>query len=280
MSTIKIGFMSSNCPTFSIRDVVQACQEYGFQSFEPRIDWGHGHGIELDAPKERVREARRLLEDAGVGVPCIATGVRNAVPAGKDRDAAVDTVRRAADLCRLAGAPYVRVFGGGAKELDEHTRVALAIDTLAEAAAAIEGSGVRILLETHDFFRSGRMVGRVVDAVDRPEVAALWDTMHPVVVGEAPEETVRLLKADRIRHIHVRDLYLTPKAGGGYETEYCDEYGEGTFPLREINRLLVESGFHGTVSLERIFKPDDARHDAHAFLRTHGRGMRSVHQAG
>lgn len=149
---------------------------------------------------------------------------------------------------------------------------------MSKAADAVAGSGVHLLLETHDFFRSGRLVGQVVDAVDRSEIAVLWDTMHSVVVGEAIEETLRLLGPERIKHVHTRDLYLTPKADGGYEAAYCDAYGKGNFPLAEINRLLVSSDYTGTVSLERIFKRDDPDHDAHAFLQAHGKAMRAVHQ--
>lgn len=174
----------------------------------------------------------------------------------------------------------MRVFGGGAKELNEDVRVAFAVETLAEAASAVEGSGVQLLLETHDYFRSGRLVGRVVDAVNRPEVAVLWDTMHSVVVGESLDETVGCLGLDRIKHTHTRDLYLTPKPGGGFEHTYCDDYGQGDFPLRQANRILAEGGFHGTASLERIFRADDANHDAHAFLKAHGQGMRAVHREG
>jgi len=280
MATCKIGFMSSVCPTFTMREIASACSEFGFQSFEPRIDWNHAHGIEVGAPAERIRAARRMLQDAGAGLPCVATGIHTAVPRGAGRIATLDAVKRVVDLCLLAEAPAMRVFGGGAKDVDEETRVALAVDTLWEAAEAIEGSGVQLLLETHDYFKTGRLVGQVVDRVDRPEVAVLWDTMHSVVAGEPAEETLRLLRPERVKHVHTRDLRLTPRAGGGYDAEYCDDYGRGSFPLAEIHGMLAGAGFAGTVSLERIFKRDDPDHDPHAFLKAHAKGMRAIHLGG
>jgi len=280
MATFKIGFMSSTCPDFSMREVVSACQKYGFQSFDPRINWGHGHGIEPDAPASQIREARHMAEDAGVDIPCIATGISVAVPGGPERIAVIDEMKRVVDLCRLVGAPYMRIFGRGKDDLTEDVRVALASETLAEAAAALKGADVQVLLETHDRFRAARMVGRVLDEVDAPELAALWDTMHTVAVGESIEESFRLLGPKRIKHVHTRDLHLTRKEDGEIVSEYCDDYGKGNFPLREIDQLLAEAGFAGTLSLERIFKPGDPDHDADGFLRAHGAGMRSVHQAG
>ena len=276
---MKIAFMSSTCPNYTVREIVDTCVRLGFQGFEPRIEWGHAHGLEPGASPASIRESRKIWEDAGVEVPCIASGIGTAV-SGEERRRELEQVKRVVELSRLVGNPYVRVFGKGARDLDEATRMQLAIETLSEAADIVAGSGVTLLLETHDYFRAGRMVGHVVRSVNRPnEVAVLWDTMHSVTVGESLEETAQYLGVDRVKHTHFRDLYLKGKnAAGLVESEPCHDYGKGNFPLAEATRILEEGGYRGYASLEVIFSPSDTNHNAAAFLENHARGMKAVHQ--
>lgn len=278
---MKIGFMSSTCPNYTVREIVDACTRLGFQGFEPRIDWGHAHGLEPGASPQAIRAARAIWEDAGVEVPCIASGIATAVR-GPERVKELDQVQRVVELSRLVGSRYVRVFGKGAPGLDEESRMQLAIETLSEAAELIAGSGVTLLLETHDYFRAGRMVGQVVRTVNRPdEVAVLWDTMHSVVVGETLAETAAHLGLERVKHTHFRDLWLKgEKEDGTLATKPCYDYGQGNFPLGEATRLLTEAGYTGYASLEVIFKPTDRTHDPEAFLAAHARGMKLIHQSG
>lgn len=272
--------MSSTCPNYTVSQIVETCTRLGFQGFEPRIEWGHAHGIEPGASNQKLNEARRIWEDAGVEIPCVASGIGLAVT-GDERKAELEQVKRVVDLNRQVGSPYIRVFGKGAKALDEQTRMNLAIETLREAAEIAEGSGVTLLLETHDYFKAGRMVGHVVTEVNRPaEVSILWDTMHSIVVGESLEESAEYLKLERVKHTHFRDLHLKgKKADGQLDSEPCHDYGQGNFPLREATQVLAAGGFRGFASLEVIFKPSDTSHDPEAFLTNHARGMQAIHQA-
>ncbi len=276
---MKISFMSSTCPNYTVRDIVETCTRLGFQGFEPRIEWNHAHGLEPGAAPTALSEARRIWEDAGVEVPCVASGIGVAVT-GQERQKELEQVKRVVDLNRHIGSPYIRIFGKGAKGLDEESRMNLAIETLNEAADVVAGSGVTLLLETHDFFKAGRMVGHVVSEVNRPsELAVLWDTMHSIVVGESLEETADYLEVDRVKHTHFRDLHLKgTKPDGQRDSDPCHDYGQGNFPLREATDLLHSRGYQGYASLEVIFKPTDTDHDPEAFLTYHAKGMQAIHQ--
>lgn len=274
---MKIGFMSSTCPNFTVDEVITLATKLGFAGYEPRVGWGHAHGIESDTPAAQVRAYGRKLADAGICVPCVATSVRTALPAGTERQAQLDDVKRMVDLASQVGAPNIRVFGMGDKSLTDDERVDLCAQTLALAADIAQGSGVTLCLETHDLFRAGRLVGKVVDTVNRPEVQVLWDITHAVAVGEQVPTTAEYIKLERVKHCHVRDLYLTP-ADVGYEQEACHDFGQGdaTVHLKKAASLLKQVGFNGVFSLEVIFNPDDTTHDPVKYLTAVAKGMRSV----
>ncbi|HHW08356.1 MAG TPA: sugar phosphate isomerase/epimerase [Firmicutes bacterium] len=274
---MKIGFMSSTCPNFTVDEVIQLAQKLGFAGFEPRVDWQHKHKIETSTDPKTVRELGRKITEAGIEIPCVATSVITAVK-GSEQKAQLDLVKRMIDLAQLVGAPNIRVFCGGARELEETERLKLCIDTLAAAADIAKGSGVTLCLETHDYFRLGRLVGKAVDEVNRPEVQVLWDITHAVAAGEKVADTANFLKPSRVKHSHVRDLWLTPKADGSYDQKPCHDFGQGdAVPfLKEAAQILKDSGFNGVFSLEVIFKVDDTSHDPVAFLTKVAKGMKSV----
>lgn len=275
---MKLAFMSSTCPNFTIDEVITLATKLGCEGFEPRVGWGHANGIDVGSPPERVRALSMQLADAGIAIPCIATSICTSVLPGSARQEQLNEVKRMVDLAILAGAPNIRVFGQGNKEWDEATRMAYAIDTLNEAALVVAGSGVTLCLETHDYFRAGRMVGHVVDMVNRPEVQVLWDITHAVMVGEKVLDTAAYIKLDRVKHCHVRDLFLTRAENGGLTAMPCHEFGKGDAAelLTEAAKMLGQSGYSGYFSLEVIFNPNDTSHDATKFLTTAVNGMHSV----
>ena len=270
--------MSSTCPNFTVSEVIALATKLGFEGFEPRVGWGHANGIEVSSSPERVRALGKQLADAGIAVPCIASSVCTSVLSGAARQEQLDEVKRMVDLAILVGAPNIRVFGQGNREWDEATRMDHAIETLSEAALIAAGSGVTLCLETHDNFRAGRMVGHVVDMVNRPEVQVLWDITHAVMVGEKVSDTAAYIKLDRVKHCHVRDLFLTRNEHGSLTAEPCLDFGKGDAAVyvAEAAKALAQSGYSGYFSLEVIFKPSDTNHDATKFLTTVASGMRAV----
>lgn len=259
---MKLGFMTSLCPHWSLQEILAAASRYGYGGVEPRIDWGHSHGIETDATKARRRSVKEAFDGAGVAISCLATGIKLAQPTGAPRQEQVDQVLRCTELAADVGAPNLRVFAGGDPGLDGDTRHGYVAETLHRALPAIEGSGVTLLLETHDFFCLGKDVGRALDTVNHPQVMALWDTGHPARNGEDPVDTAGYLQLDRVKHVHTYDLAVL--APGRLQTTW--EYGEGKVPLRACLSQLKAAGYPGFLSFEYIVRGDVADHDPAARL--------------
>ena len=62
---IKLATMSSACPDWTLDEVVAGMKRYGYQGFEPRVEWDHACGIEASLAANERRDIRRRMEDEG-----------------------------------------------------------------------------------------------------------------------------------------------------------------------------------------------------------------------
>lgn len=205
------------------------------------------HGLELRAhPEEPVHpgiggdERARVAAQfaaAGVVVLAVAGYVRVAAPGGPEDDGPVLADGRALlELAHDLGAPFVRVFPGGAED-DPAGSDAAAARRLAALAPIAADLGVRVLLETHDSHRTGADAARVLTAVGHASVGALWDVLHTWRGGEEPGTTHRLL-APHLGYVQVKDV-----ASGADATPLPP--GVGVLPLARVVGLLARAGDEG-----------------------------------
>ncbi len=77
---MKYSFMSFSCPEITMGQIVKIARFYGYDGFEPRIDVGHKHGIGLGTSKSALVEIRRMAEENGIVLCCLATSCSYADP--------------------------------------------------------------------------------------------------------------------------------------------------------------------------------------------------------
>ncbi|MEN0021957.1 MAG: sugar phosphate isomerase/epimerase family protein [Microbacterium sp.] len=229
----RMAFSTLGAPGEPVDDVLAHARLGGCAGVELRCREG-----ELIAPESDLDGARSIgaaLRAGGVSPVCLATYVQLGSPAAE----VPHQLERHLELARAVGAPFIRVFGGD--PADEHVG-RRASERLRSAAAASQETGVRILLETHDAFLTGREVARVLDESENPTAGAIWDVVNPWRAGETPVETLRHL-AHRLSHVQIKDA-ATP-----------DDLrpvlpGTGSIPLDEVLRLLADRDYSGWIALE------------------------------
>lgn len=121
-------------------------------------------------------------------------------------------------------------------------------EAMARSADVLKGSGVQLALEPLNilvdhagYYLDSTLEGLdIIDAVNRPEIALLYDLYHSMVMGEVPQE-VLAGRVDRIAHIHVADH------------PGRNQPGTGGLPLRDSLDWLSNQGYGGYIGLE--FKP-------------------------
>jgi sugar phosphate isomerase/epimerase len=219
------------CPGLPLDQAGALLRRHGVGAVQLRCASDEPVHTGLDAAARRA--VRRQLGDDGLILLGLATYV-NLVGGAADFAAHLD-------LAHDLGAPALRLMPGGGDHPSTHLQ--RAAETLARIATRAQGSGVRLLVETHDAFLRGDDLRRLLDIAQAgPSVGAIWDALHPWRAGEPPTVTAAAL-GPWLAEVQVKDvatptrlLPLVP--------------GTGAVPLREVLAEAAATGFTGPVVLE------------------------------
>jgi sugar phosphate isomerase/epimerase len=240
---MRSGFMSSVCPKQTLPELLETAQGYGYEGIEFRIDWDHGHGIELSASHDTLAASEGMLEDGGIEATCIATGVKINSIDEADHVKARESLKRSIELAQNVGAGYLRVFGDPVPEEKDADRVT-ALRLAAESCAAVDDHAgqhsVEILIETHTNMRAD-WARQIVTDSGGSNVGVLWHIGHHISRGQSVDDAYGYISAD-IKHVH----FNTREGGKADETD-----NQLTF------NLLGAAGYEGFFSVE-VINPDDS----------------------
>ena len=178
-----------------------------------------------------------------------------------DHQRFLDGLAQSLAVAQRLGAPVMIAQAGpelpGIARQSQHEAL---VEAMARSAEVLAGSGVRLALEPLNtlvdhggYYLPSTSEGLdIVDAVNRPEIALLYDLYHSMVMGE---DTASVLagRVDRIAHIHVADH------------PGRNQPGTGQLPLKPSLDWLAGQGYGGFVGLE--FRPTDTTVDALAETR-------------
>ncbi|MEU8656083.1 sugar phosphate isomerase/epimerase family protein [Actinoplanes philippinensis] len=225
-----LGVSTLGCPGLPLDRVARTLRRHGVGAVELRC--ADDEPVHTGLSRAGRRAARAALD--GLRLVGLATYVRlteGAAGLGEHLDLAYDL-----------GAPALRLMPGG--DGDPAPLLGPAATALADAVVAAEGSGVRLLVETHDAFLRGADVRRLLElsGAGHTETGAVWDALHPWRAGESPVRTAVEL-GPWLAEVQVKDVAspadrrpLVP--------------GAGTVPNAEVLTLARAAGFTGPVVLE------------------------------
>jgi len=240
---MKISFMTWLTPNWPLEKIVKFAKEAGYDGVELRVDVGHKHGISSRSTQEERRRARKLFEEAGVAVSCIATSIGFGSPEEAERRKSIEAAKENIKLASDLGAKVVRIFGGrsskGTIELTED-----ALDYIAAAYTEVGEFGVDYgvcpLLEMHDAFSVDRFPTPVEASKKALEVLRRAETSNIGILWNRSWidiESFQLLK-NYIRHFHIN--------------KYADDPED--LQVFETMKLMKTVNFEGFFSLEHVRK--------------------------
>ena len=233
---MRLAFTTLACPEWSFEQVADAAVSYGYAGLELRLL--DGELITPSLSSDQQERIRRVAADRALELCCLDTSLKVADPA-----ASLDEGYGYLEMAAAIGVPLIRVFGGATPDESPETAAARAGERLTSLAERGRTLGVRVALETHDSFAAGRSVAAALGSVADDYAGALWDTLHPVRVGETAEETLDLIGA-RLLHMHIKDGNVQPNINE------CRLLGEGTVPVQAILGTLAARGYDGWLSVE------------------------------
>ncbi len=244
---MKFSFMTFSCPELKWGEVLGVAKRFGYDGVEPRAQAKHAHGVEVAANAGQRAAIKRMAEDAGVAVACLATSCSYMAAARGDLDTMMAASRALIALAHDIGAPTMRVFGGNIPQgmTRDHAATQLA-ESLAALAPDAQAAGVTLCVETHDSWCNANDLARVIARVGHPNVQVNWDIMHPVNAGGMTMDEAFAALRPYVRHIHFHD-----GKRGAKGLDLCP-IGQGIVDHKRAVELLRGVGYQGYLSGEWI----------------------------
>lgn len=240
---MKISFSTLGCPDWDLDTILARAKEYGYDGVDFRGIKDEMECYKIPEFTDGAQQTIQRFADAGLEISGFSSGAYMFSQELEDREASIAEVGRYGELCKAMGVGFIRVFGGYLKETDRAEAIKISVDTL-EQMAALAGPAC-VVVETHDDWIETAPLGQVLERVNAPNVAALWDLHHPYrFKGESPQESYDNI-GRYTRYAHVKDSKPSPDGRG--ESALA---GEGDVPLGEMIALLKAGGYDGYLTLE------------------------------
>lgn len=241
-------------------------------SYREMVDYAAAHSIryletlnilDLSTPDLQVaRDLKAYADSKGISFPCVSVGLSLV---DDDREEAIETVKRYADIAKILGSPYLHHtialnFSEPQKIADNfevyYQRGIAAVREIFDYAATL---GIRTIYEDQGFLFNGcKNFSRFLQEVAR-NVGVVADFGNIQFVDEHVEDFISKF-SDRIVHVHAKDYIVTDGTSreilpgeytskGGNYLQGC-LIGEGSVHTEDAFKALQAIGYKGFVALE------------------------------
>lgn len=216
---------------WEIDKLIEVCRKYGYAGIEFRTGAGHRHGVEIDAPDDRLAEIRNRMEDGYVAASSIASGCRFALTDPEERRRNVELAKRHVELAGKMDCGRIRVFGNEFQPgTGKDTQIGWVSESLQEIAEFALPYGVDVLLEMHGQFNYWKYAVKAVKGVTAANTGIVYNCDNRDMIGGSVAAVYSCVRS-YIRHVHM----------------HCYLWG---YPYRELFRLLRADGYEGFLSAE------------------------------
>lgn len=241
-------------PSYPLDETIRRLARIGYDAVE--IGAAAPHAYPAYMTPERRRDVAKCLSDNGIKLssmlpaPGGGPGFNVASADPLERAAAVDQYKNVADLCAEWGGGilmYVagwQAYGTTRKQAWEWSRTALdEIARSTDLTVCVEPTSA-----DSNLIDSCDDVLALMDEVDLPNVAAMFDTYHTLYRNEVPTDYVYRL-GKRLKHIHLADKNREPP-------------GHGVVDYHLLVQALRDVGYDGYLTMEVGFNRRDVHPDS------------------
>jgi len=207
--------------------ILKVCQRVGIADVELRTT--HKHGVEPSLSKEQRQSVRKQFGDAGMTPWGLGTTCEFQSPDRAVVKRNIETCKQFIDLARDIGARGVKVRPNGLpKEVPAEKTLEQIGKALIPCGQAAADAGVEVWVEVHGGGTSKPAnMKAIMDHCGHKAVGVTWNSNAEDVVDGSVAPSFALLKP-WLLSCHINHLYND---------------AAGTYPYRELFRLLRESGY-------------------------------------
>lgn len=204
---MKIGVTQIIVPG-SLKDLLQLCQDAGYEAVE--LSFGEGRDPDINLDDAGIKAVAQQCREAGVALTSLIARYKSGSYLSRDpelRQAARKSLSRALEIAELLGAQTVLLHPGqveaGASYVETYAQF---IKDMKDIAPEAEARGVNIGIENvwNRFMLSPKEACDIVDAIGSPRVGVYLDTGNMMSYGY-PEQWICDL-GPRIKAVHFKDF--------------------------------------------------------------------------
>ena len=243
---MKIAFSTLGCPDWKWANIIATAKDMGYDGIEVR-----GVGSKLYAPdirafsSENIDSTKAKLQSMGLEISSLASHCYLF-----DKDNKETVIKEAVayiDLAAQLDVKYVRVLADRDPQPSADIDDDFVAENLSYLADYADNKNVTILVETNGVYACSDRLIALLERVNKPSVAVLWDINHPYrYFKENPQETYDKL-SKYIKYIHVKDSVETTNGNIAYKM-----MGKGDLPVEDVLRILKENDYSGFITLEWV----------------------------
>ena len=238
--------------------VLDKAHEMGFDCIEFA-------GLYLPAGRDPIDYSKELCARAkalGIEITNYCTGANFLT---NNLDLEIEHLKNEVDITYALGAKKMRhdvayaPMAGGYKSFENNLN--LIVEGAKKVTMYAKSLGIETMTENHGFFaQDSNRVEMLIDAVHDDNYGALIDIGNFLCADEDPAKAVGVLKS-YVKHVHCKDFYF--KSGNGYAPlgpgwfkTRAGNYlkgaavGDGVVPVVQCIKILKDSGYDGTLSIE------------------------------
>lgn len=249
-----LSFSTLGCPDWSFDEILSFASAHGFSGIEFR---GLKREIDLtkapDFSAANINASQKKLKQHKLRTINLGASTALHYTDNAERQKNIDEAKRYIDLAQQLNCPYIRVFPNKLPKDDTRNEViALIIDGLKILGDYAKNTSVTVLMETHGDVVYTADLLKIMESVNHPKVALVWDIANMwTITKEPPAEVYSKLKP-YIRHTHIKDATLD-----NGKINYT-LLGKGQVPIFEAIDLLRKDGYKGYYSFEweKLWHPE------------------------
>jgi sugar phosphate isomerase/epimerase len=225
-SRMKLGIVSYNlAKDWDVPTLIRNCEAAGFEGAELRTT--HAHKVEVNLTKEQRAEVKQRFKDSKVALMGLGSAFDYHTPDQAKLRQDIEATKDYILLAEAVGATGVKVRPNG---LPKEVPVPKTLEQIGRALRELgtfgADHGQEIRLEVHGTGTSQvPHIRTIMDVADHKSVGVCWNSNQSDLEGGF-DKNFDLVK-DRIRSVHMRDLFL-------------EEY-----PFRRLLTRLNETGYTG-----------------------------------
>lgn len=239
---LQLGTVTYNiAKDWNLDQILERLERLKFAGVELRTT--HAHGVEVALDKSARQAVRARFADSPVELVSLGSAFEYQSPDPAEFRKNVEGTKEYVRLAHDLGVPGVKVRPNGVPRGEQLEKTLERIGRgLREVAADAADYGVEIRVEVHGAVTQELPnIARILRYADHPNAYVCWNSNPGETDANGSIAENFKLVANKIRIVHLRDLY--------------DE----KYPWRELFQLLVDSGFEGYTLAEIPDSPDPER---------------------